>query len=498
MKKAYWVFFIFLSLLLASCAGPSAIAREGWTLIDVLTTSERRDFQSESVDVRNCGIPAAAERKSTSCSASSSASFSLGVEESVEMGAQAGVNAGIEASASLNVSVGASAAVALGFDRSSGESLDLDTPEQGFVNRYRIEKEFRILNGQGRIQHKDGDVEDGVYTLQTGCFLRIERVEILTCEAASTPTPRPTPMLPTHTPTPIPFKPDETPTRAATPIPAEPTVTPTINATTETEQSEAGAIREIEGITFVYVPVGEFTMGSDDFRDIAAKPVHRVYLDGYWIMHTEVTNAQYERFIDAGGYTTEGYWTVEGWKWRSDSNISLPKYWSDSNFNNAQQPVNGISWYEAVAYANWLTEASGLNLRLPTEAEWEKAARGTDGRILPWGNKEPKEHLLNFGHVFGIGGDLMPVGSYPEGASPYGVLDMAGNVMEWASDWYNEDYYADSPTRNPPGPATGSLRIMRGGSWRSEKTLVRATYRSAIFPTYRSNQNGFRLVAPGL
>jgi len=457
--------------MLAGCVGPPAIAREGWTLIDILTTSERRDFQTETVDVRNCGVPAAAERKNTECAAGSSANFSVGVQ------AQAGAGAGVVV-ANLDVSVGASTAFELGFDRSSGESLDLETPPQGFVNRYWIEKEFRILSGNGRIQHKDGDIEGGVYTLQTGCFLRIERVQTLACEAANTPTPSPASVPPT---------------RAPTPVPVEPTATPTPESTNAGEDPAAGAVREIDGIAFVYVPAGEFTMGSNDGGS-NEQPVHTVYLDGYWMMRTEVMNEQFGKFIDADGYTIERYWTVEGWKWRTGANLSLPRYWDDSQYNGAEQPVVGVSWYEAVAYANWLAEYTGLALRLPTEAEWEKAARGTDGRVYPWGNAEPTERLLNFNNTVGR---PVAVGSYPEGVSPYGALDMAGNVWEWVGDWYAGDYYVNSPKENPQGPGAGEYRVLRGGSFSFNLYNTRCAYRNWFGPGYGLTDFGFRLLSPG-
>jgi formylglycine-generating enzyme required for sulfatase activity len=133
----------------------------------------------------------------------------------------------------------------------------------------------------------------------------------------------------------------------------------------------------------VYVPAGEFLMGSADADPEAAsneKPQHTVYLDAYWIGQTEVTNAQFAKFIDAGGYSTREYWTDEGWAWKETQGITQPWLWTDQQWNKPDYPVVGVSWYEATAYVQW------AGARLPTEAEWEKAARGTDGRIYPWGN----------------------------------------------------------------------------------------------------------------
>ncbi len=517
--------------LLAGCSGPRAIAREGWTLMDVLTTSERTDLQTETVDVRNCGVPAAAERKSTSCSAGSSASFSVGAQ--ADVGAGAGV-----VLAELNVGVGASAAFQLGFDRSSGQALDLDTPEQGVVNRYLISKEFRILTGRGRIEHTSGDVEEGAYSLQTGCFLRIEKVESLTCDAANPPTPTPTPLRPTRTPTPVPAEATATPTSSSTPtanpldtpIPtatpthiqtplsdltgtaaaatviafqsrtATPTLTPTHtpNATATALLATAQAIATLEsavatataataialqaqrlltatGSEFVYVPAGEFTMGSND-GDSNEKPVHTVYVDGYWIGRTEVTNAQYARCVEAGGCPAP------------DNNR-----WNDGAF--AGHPVTDVSWENAVAYSRWLSQESGVTVRLPTEAEWEKACRGDDLRPYPWGDAQPSAELLNFSESGIV--DTTVAGSYPAGVSPYGALDMAGNVWEWTADWYSSDYYKQPSERNPTGPASGDFRVLRGGSFYFYRYYVRCAFRLRDFPVDWNWVSGFRLLSPG-
>ena len=176
-----------------------------------------------------------------------------------------------------------------------------------------------------------------------------------------------------------------------------------------------------------------------------------------------------KRFMDGGGYSDENLWSEAGWQWRVDNDITLPRYWEDDRFNGEDSPVVGVSWYEAEAFANWQSNESGMELRLPTEAEWEKAARGTDGRIFPWGNDwDPtrvnycdsncdqswKDAAGDDGYAF-----TAPVGSYPDGVSPYGALDMAGNVWEWTADRYDDGYYADGPDRNPTGPETGVARV---------------------------------------
>jgi formylglycine-generating enzyme required for sulfatase activity len=197
-------------------------------------------------------------------------------------------------------------------------------------------------------------------------------------------------------------------------------------------------------------------MGTDT-GPTEERPRHRVHVDGFEIDRFEVTNQRFRLFVDAGGYEREDLWSSDGWRWRTRENATRPHFWDNGVFNHSDQPVVGISWFEADAFCR-LTK-----MRLPSEAEWEKAARGTEERKYPWGNQwDPK--LAN-------GGASSPgpvaVGTYPGGASPYGVLDMAGNVWEWVNDWYSATYYAESPPANPPGPALGREKIWRGGSYRS-------------------------------
>lgn len=223
-------------------------------------------------------------------------------------------------------------------------------------------------------------------------------------------------------------------------------------------------------ITFVHVPAGPFLMGSSD-DDSAAdndeKPQHLVNLDAFWIMQTEVTNAQYGKCVGADVCT-------------EPNNI----IWNQADFT--QHPVTHVSWEQATEYAAW------IGGRLPTEAEWEKAARGTDGRLFPWGNAEPDETLLNYNNQHR--GGITPVGSYPTGASIYGALDMAGNVWEWVADWYNAGYYATSDGRNPLGPASGDYRVLRGGSWNFTRYFVRAAARNRPSPNSQNSYVGFRVV----
>ncbi len=247
------------------------------------------------------------------------------------------------------------------------------------------------------------------------------------------------------------------------------------------------------GFDFHYVPQGAFMMGSADGAD-DEQPVHEVAVDAFWMMQTEVTNAQYAAFIEAGGYRERNYWSDAGWDWRNTSDVTYPRYWYDSRFNDANQPVVGVGWYEAVAYTRWLSATTGLTIRLPTEAEWEWAARGDDGRIYPWGH----EWLNDRANIDGTADGYQytaPVGSYPAGAGPYGALDMAGNVSEWtATKWLdNYENYADLVDNSVEGD--GSVRrVERGGSWFDGQDDVRAAYRFGGTPDNWNDILGFRVV----
>jgi formylglycine-generating enzyme required for sulfatase activity len=234
----------------------------------------------------------------------------------------------------------------------------------------------------------------------------------------------------------------------------------------------------------VYIPPGKFTMGSNEYDK--EKPPHEVYLDGYRMGKYEVTIKQYMKFVNE---TKSHYpkWLEEGSQHhiKTGSHSYYKKFVSDENC-----PIVGVSWNDALAYCEWLSNKTGVKFKLPTEAQWEKAARGTDGREYPWGGREPDETLANFG---GKIGKTTPVGSYPDGASPYGLLDMAGNVWEWCSDWYGSDYYKNASRENPPGPKSGTGRVLRAGSWDYEAVFLRCSYRFYDNPSYRGSGVGFRL-----
>jgi len=257
---------------------------------------------------------------------------------------------------------------------------------------------------------------------------------------------------------------------------------------------------------YILVPAGLFLMGNNfNEADSNALPVHKVNLSDYYIGKYEVTNGEYNKFIDDGGYTNKEFWTAGGF----EEYGSQPLYWTKADFNgheiygggipgNDNFPVVGVSWYEAHAYCEWLSEKTGKTYRLPTEAEWEKAARGTDQRRFPWGN-EIENSLSNYTgnsditrHVGYYNGTTYGNVKTNSNASPYGVFDMIGNVWEWCADWYGENYYLNSPPDNPRGPKTGTFRILRGG----DSDGIHYTYGrfSEGNPTWRHPNIGFRCV----
>jgi len=254
----------------------------------------------------------------------------------------------------------------------------------------------------------------------------------------------------------------------------------------------ANSVSSVATQTFVYngwvlIPAGDFQMGCDSSNPAETcggdeQPLHTVTLDTYFIDKYEVTNARYKACVDAGGCTAP--WSVNSYTRRP--------YYSTSTY--ADYPVVNVTWYQASAFCAW---AGG---RLPTEAEWEKAARGSsDTRKYPWGDSAPDCTKLNYHHYNGFGyeycvGDTSRVGFYPSGASPYGVMDMAGNVWEWVNDWYGESYYSVSPGVNPQGPSTGSYRVLRGGSWGNSGNYVRSASRILDDPDVWVISLGFRCV----
>ncbi len=234
-------------------------------------------------------------------------------------------------------------------------------------------------------------------------------------------------------------------------------------------------IKEKSGM--VLVPAGSFVMGNNSIRR-EQRPSHKVYLDSFYIDKYEVTNAEYYEFLD---YINK---TDDHSKCREDEPVNKdhqPHNWEKDYYNHPEFPVVRIDWYDACAYAAWAGK------RLPTEAEWEKAARGTDERKWPWGS-EWDSSKYNFG-------DPEPVGSHEEGKSPYGCYDMAGSVAEWCADWADMSYYVKSPKRNPKGPEKGEKKIIRGSSrFIPDGLSLRSTARKALRPNIGNMSVGFRCV----
>ena len=245
-----------------------------------------------------------------------------------------------------------------------------------------------------------------------------------------------------------------------------------------------------DGMTLVYVPEGQFLMGTEDYWQKDESPQHSVYLDAYWIDRNEVTNAMFAAFLnDQGNQEIPSAASYEEKTWYDDN----PAFAQIAQMDGIWVVLDGLdnypavdmSYYGAKAYCEW------VGRRLPTEAEWEKAARGTDERLYPWGNEEPTPELANYN---GDVGHSTEVGSYsPAGDSPYGAWDMAGNVAEFVSDWYGEDYYAISPYQNPAGPETGPNVIYRGGAWDGYSVHIRTVLRAAYYIGGSSSiYSGFR------
>jgi formylglycine-generating enzyme required for sulfatase activity len=231
-------------------------------------------------------------------------------------------------------------------------------------------------------------------------------------------------------------------------------------------QETPAAAKPQEG-SMVVVPAGEFMMGSAA-GDSDEQPEHKVYVDAFSMDVYEVTVGQYAAFLQAKG-------------------IDPPSDWKTMNQPAHQKrPVANVDSTDASAFCKWAGK------RLPTEAEWEKAARGTDGRLYPWGNDAPTPLHANFGKPeWNNHAVLAPVGSFEAGKSPYGIYDMAGNVWEWVNDWYDYNYYKSSPSQNPTGPSKGGTKAIRGGSWYSNPRAMRSANRSLISPTDQG-LNGFR------
>ena len=219
----------------------------------------------------------------------------------------------------------------------------------------------------------------------------------------------------------------------------------------------------------VAIPAGEFLMGSDTGQD-NERPVHRVWIDAFQLSAHQVTNAEYAIYLSSEGKLQ-------------------PPFFHDPAFSHPRQPVVGVSWFEATEYCAWLGSATGRTYRLPTEAEWERSARGgVESKLFPWGDAPPAS-LPNYATRWQTGPE--PVGQ--SGPNPFGLFDICANVHEWCSDWFSADYYVACPERNPRGPESGIRRASRGGSWRHQIKVTRCAARSSIPPHLQYADYGFRV-----
>jgi len=306
-------------------------------------------------------------------------------------------------------------------------------------------------------------------------------------------------------------------------VPPSLTVVPTMPAPLRQPQDTAQTIElrvwQADGAEMVFVPAGEFVMGSEELGD-DERPAHRVYLDDFWIDRYEVTNERFARFVAATGYQTEAERRGRGWVWMdSDGSTELTTGWEevegadwrhphgpDSNIGGKMDhPVVLVSWNDADAYCRWAGK------RLPSEAQWEKAARGPSTPRQPFDGAQDRaedDAAPGHGRRYAWGdefdsarantseskrGDTTPVGSFsPQGDSPYGASDMTGNVWEWVADWYGSDYYSQAPLTNPTGPATGTYKVLRGGSWPFNEVYARTPFRYNVKPDYTYDFAGFR------
>jgi formylglycine-generating enzyme required for sulfatase activity len=229
-------------------------------------------------------------------------------------------------------------------------------------------------------------------------------------------------------------------------------------------------LHEPDGSLLLYVPGGDYTLGADDINDWT-RPVHRVHLGPFWIARHPVTNEQYARFLAV------------------HAEHAPPEFWQDERFNGPQQPVVGVSCDDAEAYCRW------VGLALPSEAQWEAAARGPEGRTYPWGDEPPEPRHANFGGRLGA---TSPVDAHPDGGGPFGTLDQAGNVWEWCADSWSLTAYRQrgEGAWNPVSQGETSMRVLRGGSWVNPGRDLRAAYRDRATARLRFNTQGFRCVLP--
>ena len=264
-----------------------------------------------------------------------------------------------------------------------------------------------------------------------------------------------------------------TPSSISTPTQI-PTKTP-LSSSTVVPKGEVFTINirfsELDQMVLVYIPEGSFEMGSVDGWD-SEQPVHTVNLSAFWMDQTEVTNYQFALCMESGACREPA----------SNQSFSRKDYFINPIFSD--YPVVNVSWSDAVDYCQW------AGRRLPTEAEWEMAAKNGKDATYPWGEGID----CSFANYINCTGDTSEVGIYPLGASPFGVLDLSGNVWEWVADWYDALYYESHPIDYPSGPESGAYRVVRGGSWNDYEWYLRTTSRYSYFPDTRRVSVGFRCV----
>ena len=336
-----------------------------------------------------------------------------------------------------------------------------------------------------RLQHRANEIAD-----------EIARIEAVQQAMPPVPAPlTPAPAIPAPTPQVAPKAMPVTP--KATQLPPPSAVSVKASPPAPAHRRGGQGVRASWIPELIPIPAGPFLMGSSDTDALAVaneKPQHTLTLPDFWIAKTPVTNAQFRPFVEGDGYRNQHYWTKVGWQWCQQEKTIKPRYWDDKQWNGADYPLVGVSWFEAVAYCRWLMAQTGHEFRLPSEVEWEKAARGSDGRIWPWGNTwEPGRCNSEEAGI----GKTTPVSQYPNGASPYGVLDMAGNVWElvvtkWRKTYpYQiEDEWQDAYLEDGD-----NARVARGGSHYNEQKYVRGAYRTILNAHYRFYTQGLRVAS---
>ena len=254
-----------------------------------------------------------------------------------------------------------------------------------------------------------------------------------------------------------------TPIGVATAIPTSTPIALNATAAPAGNQTAGSTRTSVDGMTEVYIPAGSFQMGGVDPNAMdVEKPVHKVTMPSFWMDKFDVTNAMFLGCLSKGGCTPP----------QITSSKTRNSYFNDPNYND--YPVVEVTWSQADAYCKW------AGRHLPTEAEWEYAARGNTINTYPWGNQPPDNTLANFNYQVG---DTSKVGSYAAGASPFGVLDMAGNVAQWVNDYFDPTYYSKGINSNPPGPGARTNffnRVVRGGSWQDGATNIRVSLRASV------------------